>query len=269
MSEFYTDFELKSFLDQKKVSGFFYGCALKLATFSYFFIGTSILPFLLMLPWALRDRRIRLLTVAGGLLAAALIGETWFIPHYFAPFTAAFYVILLQSMRHLRLWRPGGQPAGSMLVRAIPVLCLVLLGVRLYAHPLNINLGRWPEMKWYGPPTNGAPRAAVLAELKSYSGAQLVIVKYTPDHDFIDDWVYNAPDLDKSKVVWARDMGAEKNGELLRYFHDRKAWLVEPDFNPPRISPYACDETGATLSSLVDCSGLSTRASSSVKGTLR
>jgi hypothetical protein len=255
MSEFYTDFELKSFLKQKTVPGFVYGCALKIATFTYFFIGISLLPFLFMLPRALCHRRVRILTITGVLLAAALLCETWFIPHYAAPFTAALYVILLQSLRHLRVWRPGNQPAGLMLVRVIPMLCLLLVGLRLYAEPLKIDLGQWPEMRWYGPQPDGRPRAGVLTKLRSYPGQQLAIVRYTPDHGHIDDWVYNAPNIEKSKVIWARDMGAAKNLELLQYFHDRKAWLVEPDFNPPRVSPYSCEE--APTRSL-DCSKLST-----------
>jgi hypothetical protein len=54
--------------------------------------------------------------------------------------------------------------------------------------------------------------------------------------------VYNAADIDHSKVVWAREMDPASNRELLRYFKVRKAWLVEPDFNPPRVSPYSTDE---------------------------
>ena len=26
--------------------------------------------------------------------------------------------------------------------------------------------------------------------------------------------------------------------ELLRYFSHRRAWLVEPDYNPPKLTPY-------------------------------
>lgn len=255
MSEFYTDFELQSFLKQKTLPGFVSGCALKIATFTYFFIGISLLPFLFMLPCALCDRRIRLLTITGALLAAALLCETWFIPHYAAPFTAALYVTFLQCMRHLRVWRPSGQPSGLMLVRVIPVLCLLLVGLRLYAAPLKLDLGQWPEMRWYGPQPDGRPRAGVLAALKSYPGQQLAIVRYTPDHGHIDDWVYNAPDIEKSKVIWARDMGTAKNVELLQYFRNRKVWLVEPDFNPPRVSPYGCAKANPPRP--LDCSKLS------------
>jgi hypothetical protein len=36
--------------------------------------------------------------------------------------------------------------------------------------------------------------------------------------------------------VFARDI--DDNRELLAYFHDRRAWLVEADETPPRVSPY-------------------------------
>ena len=77
-----------------------------------FFAGIALLPSLIMLRRALVDRRIRFLVLCGLVLAAGLMPETFLIPHYLAPFTAALYAIGLQAMRHLRLWRPGGQPVG-------------------------------------------------------------------------------------------------------------------------------------------------------------
>ena len=242
MREFYTDFELPPFIWQKSLLGYFEAAALKFVTMALFFFGTALIPPLIMLPWSLRDRRIRLLVITGAILAVGLAVETWFIPHYLAPFTAGLYVILLQSMRHLRAWRPGGQPAGLALIHMIPVVCLVLVAVRLYAAPLKLDLGQSPETTWFGSQAAGAPRAQALAKLKSYPGPLLAIVRYAPDHSFFDEWVYNSPDIDKSKVVWARDMGSAANQELLRYFHDRTVWLVQPDFDPPRISPYPSTE---------------------------
>ena len=83
-------------------------------------------------------------------------------------------------------------------------------------------------------------RAQVLARLEAVPGPQIAIVRYRPNHNLIgNEWVYNNADIDGSKVVWARDMGSEKNQRLLNYFRDRKVWLVEPDEIPPRISPYS------------------------------
>jgi hypothetical protein len=81
-------------------------------------------------------------------------------------------------------------------------------------------------------------RAKVLQQLENSPGQHLVIVPYAPQHDFInDEWVFNGAEIDGAKVLWARDMGTE-NRDLVQYFRGRRIWLVEPDYNPPRISLY-------------------------------
>ena len=75
--------------------------------------------------------------------------------------------------------------------------------------------------------------------LRSREGTHLLFVRYSSDHDPKFDWVYNDADIDNSKVVWARDMGAERNKELVRYFKDRQVWLVQPDTTPPTVAPYS------------------------------
>jgi hypothetical protein len=95
---------------------------------------------------------------------------------------------------------------------------------------------------WYGTEPLGLPRAHVLSELESYPGSQLAIVRYAANHAPFDDWVYNAAGIDKSKVVWARESETGDGMDLLRYFHDRTVWLVEPDATPPKISPYSAPQ---------------------------
>jgi hypothetical protein len=63
-------------------------------------------------------------------------------------------------------------------------------------------------------------------------------VRYASNHSSLEEWVYNRADIDGSKVVWARDMGEAKNLELIRYFKDRKVWLLEPDLIAPKLSVY-------------------------------
>jgi hypothetical protein len=43
--------------------------------------------------------------------------------------------------------------------------------------------------------------------------------------------VFNAADIDASKVVWARDLPGEVNDQLFRYYPDRTIWLALPDTN--------------------------------------
>ncbi len=238
--ELYSGWELGWFLKSRTLSGFLQMNALKLAWATTFFLGFALLAPLIMLPRVFRDRRIRLLVVGGIVFGIGLAIETWLIPHYVAPFTAALYAILMQCMRHLRVWQVGNRPSGLFLVRAIPVICVALATLRLYAQPLNLYLApdTFSTRAWFGTKPLGLPRAHVLKQLENSPGKQLAIVKYSSTHNVVNDWVYNAPDIDASDVVWARDMGASSNSELLRYFKARKVWLVEPDLNPPRISAY-------------------------------
>jgi hypothetical protein len=236
MRDFYTGWELTEFLEYR--SNPLEATGLKLAKMDVFFLGTALLPALILLPRALRDSRIRFLSATGAIYAFGLGVETWFIPHYAAAFVAGGYAILLQSMRHLRLWRPAGQPSGLFLVRTIPSLCLVLCTLRLFAGPLHVSVNGNATVAWYGGVPTGLARAAVAAKLQALPGQQLAIVRYASTHSPHDEWVYNAADIDHSKVVWAREMDAASNFALLRYYKDRTAWLVEPDVTPPRITPY-------------------------------
>jgi hypothetical protein len=211
-----------------------------------FFSGAALLIPLIMLRRIFLDRRIRFLVFCVFVLMAGMAIEIYMLPHYLAPFTAAFYAIGLQAMRHLRVWRFEGKPVGAMLVRLTVILCLVMAGLRLYAEPLHLKMDKWPPPKWnfvwYGPGHFGTSRAEIESKLEQVPGDQLVIVRYSRDHNTLDEWAYNAADIDSSKVVWAREMNAADNLELLRYYRNRKVWLVQPDLQPPTVTPYPMPE---------------------------
>jgi hypothetical protein len=185
---------------------------------------------------------------------AGMAIEIYLIPHYLAPFTAAFYALGLQSMRHLRLWKPDGRAAGLALVRLIVTLCVMLAGVRLFAEPLHLTAPKWPAglwvWEWYGPSHFGTERAQIEAKLEQLPGKQLVIVRYSPEHYRVplEEWVYNAADIDHSKVIWARDMDSANNLELIQHYADRTVWLVQPDLQPITMSPYYMFKPAIALS---------------------
>jgi hypothetical protein len=98
--------------------------------------------------------------------------------------------------------------------------------------------GPWAS-EWYGSDRrSGAPRAQIESRLEQIPGRQLVIVRYPLDHNPLDEWVYNAADIDNSKVVWAREMDEAENLELIHYYKDRTVWLVQPDSKPALVSLY-------------------------------
>ena len=198
-----------------------------------FFFGIALLvPLLLMFPRVVADRRTRLIVLTAIVFAVGLSANVWLSPHYAAPFTAGFYVLLLQAMRDLRVWRPGGEPAGLFLVRALPVACVTLAVVRMFAGPLNLTLDPAPTT-WYGTSPVGQMRAKAVSDLQREGGQQLAIVRYAAGHSPLDEWVYNEADIDRSKVVWAREMDEANNAKLLRYLVlGASGWSSRMQYHP-------------------------------------
>ncbi len=64
------------------------------------------------------------------------------------------------------------------------------------------------------------------------------MVRYAPDHNVLDEWVYNRADIDRASVVWAREMDPARMRKLLSYFHGRCVWLLEADKHPTHFSTY-------------------------------
>jgi hypothetical protein len=242
MRDFYAQSELSSYTKIHSVSGFLPQTLLKAIRSFEFYAGLALLLPMFMIRRVFLDRRVRFLVWCVFVLASGMVIEIFLVPHYLAPFTAAFYAIGLQAMRHLRVWRPGDQPAGLAMVRFTVTICLILAGLRLFPGPLHLALPEWPVSswsdKWYGPDHFGTERARVASILDQLPGQQLVIVRYSLRHNALDEWVYNAPDIDSSKVVWAREMDSAHNLELIHYYPNRKIWLVEPDLLPANVIPY-------------------------------
>jgi hypothetical protein len=248
MRDFYCRYEIYDVGHIQSRIGFLPQTLIKAARAIYFFAGIALLPALIMFRRVIADRRIRFLLFSVLVLSAGMVIEIFLFPHYIAPFTAAFYAIGLQAMRHLRVWRPGGQPVGTALVRLTVTVCCLLGVLRLYAQPLGFRSQKSDTVQtWYGTGEFGAARDQVEADLKRLPGKQLVIVRYSPTHDPMDEWVYNAADIDDAKVIWAREMDEAKNLELIHHYKDRNVWLIQPDLQPTRFSPYPSPGTNTAV----------------------
>jgi hypothetical protein len=230
MQNFYDD-EFRYFQEGRTFRGFLLHAPDKLATFWKFYFGPILTIPLFAFPWTLRNRKMRFPLFMVIVFMLALMVETFFYSHYFAPATGLLYLILMQCMRHLQLWRWRGKPVGNALVRTIPVLCCAMVVLRITAIIAHAQI----EPVY---PRGNLNRMQILHTLDTLPGQQLVLVRYANDHVPEHDWVYNAADIDRAKVVWAWDMDEQSNHELLQYFHTRQAWLVEPDASPPKLSPY-------------------------------
>jgi hypothetical protein len=219
-----------------------------------FYFGPALtVPFLIALFVKLRgkacllfSRKTRLLLLVALMTLIAILLPIYIPPaHYSAPATAAFYALLMQAMRVLRHWRWSGRATGVFLVRAILLICLALLPLRAAASILGMPVPVTVIHTWYTEDVHNLDRKSVRQKLMREPDRHLVFVRYRPDHEVLEEWVYNRADIDGSKIAWARDMGPEANQELIRYYSDRKVWLVEPDEKPVQFSQY--DESPTTV----------------------
>jgi hypothetical protein len=237
MRDLYVGWELQDFLEAKS-RGLLRSALYKIKTIWNFFLGPLLTIPLVMLPWAIADRRIRFLTVTCMVTTLGLAAEVWLYPHYAAPLTGAILGLVIQGLRHLRLWRWRGRPVGLAMTRLVPAACGLMLPLWAGVTLLHLPLRAADTMAWCcGWPSN-PERARIAAQLEALSGRHLVLVRYGPHHNPIQEWVYNRADIDAAKVIWAREMSPPENAKLIRYFTGRRVWLVEPDRAPPSLSPY-------------------------------
>jgi len=242
MRAFYYEVELKYYNKIHNTSGFISYSFRKVLSLLRFYAGFALLPPLIMLRRVLLDRRMRFLILCVLVLLAGMMIEIYMIPHYVAGYTAVFYAIGLQAMRHLRLWAPERKPVGMQLVRFTVSLCVLLALARLLTTPLHLTVPEWPSdgwaAMWYGPELYGTERAQIAANFERLPGKQLILVHQSENRDPLDQWIYNSPDIDHSKVVWASDMGNLDNLQLIQYYNNRKVWLVQMDTQPATVTPY-------------------------------
>jgi hypothetical protein len=229
--DMYEKVELPQITSQYSVRGFLRTAGVRVVLFWAFYFGPVLTVPILFLRRVAQDRRIRLLiiTVAVSLAGSGLVA--FYQPHYSAPALAALMAIAIQGMRHLRIWKFEGKPSGVFLVRAIVLIFVAMVPIGTWLAQRPPEPGSWEVV--------GRSRMKIARELSSLPGGQLVLVHYRADHNPYAEWVYNMADIDNSKVVWARDMGAAANIELLEYYKDRQVWLLEPDEVPARLEAYS------------------------------
>jgi hypothetical protein len=231
MRKFYEGWELAEFESGRSLAGFLRRCLHKAVVLWTFYLGPLLTIPLFAMPWTVRDRRMRFPLALAGCFVVGLLVETWTDVHYAAPATGLWFLLVIQSLRHLRFWRWRQRALGMSLVRAIPLIAVAMCVVRVSAAAAHVGIETpWPRGNWQ--------RAASVDVLRQLPGKNLVIVHYAPNHDPHVEWVYNEADIDSAKIVWARDMGCAANEELLRYFRDRQVWQVNPDDTAPQLVPY-------------------------------
>jgi len=235
----YYDYEREAHDRNSSLLGELKHSTLKAQTLWRFYFGPALSIPLLMLPAVWRSRRLRLLLLIAGCTILLALMQFVSLPHYAAPAAACFLGVLVECMRRLHRVRRHGRPIGLQLVLAAPLIMLTILAVRIGLEKFHLPFTQAVNFEsWCCVQPGNQNKARVLETLEKIGGRHLVIVKLKNNPNDFLQWIYNAADIDASQVVWARDLGPERDRALVEYFRGRSVWLVDPNPQPARITPY-------------------------------
>ena len=123
--------------------------------------------------------------------------------------------LMIISRLRLRSYHIGVVIVLIVLVGSIAMGCINLRGKKLFGsmgrettHLLNRNFMMTREQLQF--------------LLNNEPGKSLVIVTYLPGHHSRWEWVYNEADLENAKIIWARDLGPQRNAKLIAHYKDRQ-----------------------------------------------
>ena len=201
-------------------------------------------PLYAALPFALPYFRKRRFAWAAATVLLFSLGTNfypYFYSHYIAAITCLLLLFALAGLERLSMLTIRGQSVGAQAAALLVVLAgahfMFWYGLHLFANDRMLNAAvqyeTWDAIN-HGDPEG---RTGIQRQLAAAPGKQLVFVRYSPGHTF-HEWVHNAADIDRSRIVWARDLGPVENAGLVSYYGDRKVWLLQPDLRPPRLTPY-------------------------------
>jgi hypothetical protein len=150
-------------------------------------------------------------------------------------------LVSVVGLRQFSRVRIRNAPIGVEIALVLIVLCLAEFagwyGMHLFESPSLYPVLRyetWDSINHESPQR----RIEVRRQLAAVEGQLLVFVRYSAHHIYQDEWVWNDADIDRSRIVYARDLGPEEDAELMRYYPTRKVLLLEPDGTVPQIGAY-------------------------------
>jgi len=177
------------------------------------------------------DRKLLITTLAILASSLAFVLSYWHQPHYQAATLASFLALLVA----------GAQWLTDRGVRSVSVAVLAgLLAIGGSVLQADVFLAASANLRRFA-----GNRAKALAHLSEFGGRHLVFVHKDVKESFHAEWVYNSADLADAPVVWAHDLGPEKNARLIALYPERRAWRLADTKTSIEIVPLGSAPGGA------------------------
>jgi hypothetical protein len=203
--------------------------------YRFFFLAPLFLAIPAFLVAAVREFRLAWVLLTLLLFALGINFFPAFQLHYLGAVTCLFVLVSVIGLQQISRLSPDA-------ARLILFLCIVHFvfwyGMHIFDQQ-EFSMAMQQYETWDAiNHRNPERRIFVNQQLAQIPGRLLVFVRYSPQHIFQDEWVYNEADIGAARIVWARDLGSVDNEKLLTSYSGRMALLLEPDVTPPLLSPY-------------------------------
>jgi hypothetical protein len=183
-------------------------------------------PWLMAIKGVLRNRTVHWPGIVAVLVL--LLGQSiiwWWSPHYSAPLVPLVLSGIVIVSRRIHLLASARRGFSTALATAMALHACALLGsIALVRHRL--------------PEGERMDRSAVERHLTRQDGSHVVFVQYSDDYTPDLEWVYNPADLEGASVIFAHDLGAAKNRQLLADCSRRHAWRLRISPESVELRPY-------------------------------
>jgi len=236
MELFEKNYTEKIYIDKKTWKGFFKAMQNDVFVMSMFFFGFPLaIPSLAvgLLLFFHRRKAARYWMALLILLVTCAIMTCIARTRYFSPLTCLAVLLIITGLRGLAGLKLRSVRLGLVFVMLLIFLQLFLNIILTRPLPATWSLARKTQsssVDGSNPFFTSLPASFTREQLKDIlikqGGKYLVIVRYPLWHIYHFEWVYNDSDIDHAPIVWARDMDEEHNKELLEYFKDRQALLI-------------------------------------------
>lgn len=213
--------------------------------YRFFFLPPLYIA-LLAFFFALRDAKVRWIAATLAIFGLGTNLFPYLLSHYLAAVTCLFVLASVIGLQQLSRIRIRGTAIGIEISQLLIVLCLgeflSWYSLHLFESPdlyAIMKYETWDSISH----DNSRRRVDVYQQLAQIPGQLLVFVHYSSHHVYQIEWVWNAADIDGSRIVYARDLGPDEDKKLIRYYPNRKVLLLEPDVSTPEVSAFHLDPT--------------------------
>lgn len=193
---------------------------------SHYFGVLLTIP-LLTIFWLWKKPKMKFVLLTVSSVLCFILAVTFFHKsHQTAPLTCAFLLITIYGINIVWHFKIKGRAVGALFIQT---LMLGVLITALSYFLIYYNTFKSLEDKTRDVSNIPYVKYLVVKYLTDIQGKHVVIVRYAAWHNFFIELIYNKANIDEARIVWARDLGPERNQELLDYYRDRKIWLLEPE----------------------------------------